>query len=123
MTEQKLGTTLAQPAGQSTWAWDKKKEDHEWYSLAPGVSHLRLFPRECLLPPALLTVWGVGGGGRGGGAQEGGARLCLELAGQLEGVAEAQVPRAGGRVSGDDVLRVGAEGGQRNTTVRKKEIN
>ena len=52
----------------------------------------------------------MGGGGRDGGAQEGGARLCLELAGQLEGVAEAQVPRAGGRVSGDDVLRVGADG-------------
>ena len=63
----------------------------------------------------------MGGGGRGRGAQEGGARLCLELTRQLEGVSEAQVSRAGGRVSGDDVLRVGAEGGQRNTTVGKKE--
>ena len=46
----------------------------------------------------------MGGGGRGGGAQEGGARLGLELARQLEGVTQAQVPRAGGRVSRDDAL-------------------
>ena len=76
----------------------QKEENHEWYSLAPGVSHPRLFPRECLLPSALLTVWGVGGGGRGWGTHEGRARFCLELARQLEGVAEAQVSGAGGRV-------------------------
>jgi len=96
----------------------------EGSEIAPRVSHSRLFPRECLLPPALLTVWGVGGGGRGGGAQEGGARLGLELARQLEGVPEAQVPRAGGRVSRDDVLRVGTEGGQGNTTrIRAGQLN
>ena len=81
------------------------------YLLAPGVSHSGLLPGQSLLPPVFLTV--------GGDSAREGTEARVAAVGQLDSVAEV---RLWAGLSWKEVVCIGADGGQGNTTRKRRSV-